>query len=296
MNAKKTAVKVMAAGALPAAMFPTLAGADAHLRFAHAVPGAGEGRLVKLGGKHPQTLGSARFGTESAYRGVVAGATKLGLVVGGKVVSTVSAHLKDGAHYSVIALAPSSGPKLVVVPDGRGRRGVARVRVIHAAPELGSPNVIVDGKVVAKSFHFGAISPYLTLKPGKHAFSAMQPKSKMAVLSASGVPVADGSATTVLVVGTRGQKTRFVLTADPSAPRRSTTGGAGKASAPGAGGDVHVVRSGESLWSIARTRLGRGATNAAIAREVLRVWNINASHVPSGDPDLILPGLRLKLA
>jgi Domain of unknown function (DUF4397) len=225
----------------------------------------------------------------------VAGPFRLGLRVGGKIVSTVKARLADGAHYTVLALAPASGPKLVVVPDGTGKAGTARVRVIHAAPELGSPNVVVDGKTVARGFRFGAISPYFALTPGKHSFAAMRPKVSMPVLSASDVPLAAGSATTILVVGTRGQKTRFVLTHDPSA---STTKVSAKkaAPAPTGSGTVHVVHSGESLWTISADHLGKGASNAQIANEVLRVWNLNKANVVSGDPNLILPGLRLRLA
>lgn len=57
---------------------------------------------------------------------------------------------------------------------------------------------------------------------------------------------------------------------------------------------VHVVRRGESLWTIAADRLGRVAGNAAIAREVNRLWSLNADRIASGKPDLIMPGDRLR--
>lgn len=299
MDAKKTALKAVA-GALPVALVPGVAQSKTLVRFAHAVPGAGEGKLVELGGKTPQTVATATFGTESPYHGVLAGVRRLGLSVGGKIVSTVKARLSDHAHYSVIALAPSAGPKLMVLTDGRGQRGTAKVRVVHAAPEFGSPAVKVDGKAVLKSFKFEGVTPYLKLAPGKHSFAAQHMGEKMPALEADGVPLADGSATTVLVVGTRGQKTRFVLTHDQSAPRRSTAGRAhrtvSKATPAASDASIHVVKSGECLWSIARARLGRSASNAAVAREVLRIWNVNGAHVPSGNPNVIVPGLRLKVA
>lgn len=297
MDAKRSALKAFAVGILPAAIFPGLAAAKAELRFAHAVPGAGEGQLVVLGTGQPKDVGNAAFGQESSYRAVIAGPFRFGLRVGGKIVSTVKARIADGAHYTVIALAPSTGPKLVVIPDESGKPGTARVRVVHAAPELGSPDVQVDGKTVAHGFRFGAISPYLSLTPGKHAFAAMRPPAKMPLLAASGVPLAAGSATTILVVGTRGQKTRFVLTHDPSAARTSTTKASASRPAPTSSAPgVHVVRSGECLWTIAAAHLGGHPSNAAIAAEVQHVWNMNASRVASGDPNVILPGLRLRLS
>lgn len=64
-----------------------------------------------------------------------------------------------------------------------------------------------------------------------------------------------------------------------------------------AGSSVHVVKSGDSLWTVARQELGgtERPTNARIAREVDRLWSINAASVATGDRDLIYPGQRLKL-
>ena len=59
--------------------------------------------------------------------------------------------------------------------------------------------------------------------------------------------------------------------------------------------DEHVVRAGECLWSIARDQLGAGATPAAIARMVNRLWELNADRIATGDPDLIVTGTTLEL-
>ena len=56
-----------------------------------------------------------------------------------------------------------------------------------------------------------------------------------------------------------------------------------------------MVRSGESLWSIAADRLGPGATNAETAREVQRLWDLNADTIGTGDPDLLIAGQKLRL-
>ncbi|MBS1861127.1 MAG: LysM peptidoglycan-binding domain-containing protein [Actinobacteria bacterium] len=67
--------------------------------------------------------------------------------------------------------------------------------------------------------------------------------------------------------------------------------------APGAlqGHRSHTVRPGESLWSIATALLPPGAGNADIAREVRRLWRLNADRIGTGDPNLILVGTELRL-
>lgn len=57
----------------------------------------------------------------------------------------------------------------------------------------------------------------------------------------------------------------------------------------------HVVRPGESLWSIAADLLGDRATVARVAREVDRLWELNDERIRTGDPDLLFAGTRLML-
>jgi hypothetical protein len=57
----------------------------------------------------------------------------------------------------------------------------------------------------------------------------------------------------------------------------------------------HVVQPGESLWSIARDLLGRDASAAAVAREVNKLWERNASRIGTGDRDLLIAGTKLVL-
>jgi len=58
---------------------------------------------------------------------------------------------------------------------------------------------------------------------------------------------------------------------------------------------VHVVRSGETLWSIASGLLPREAPDARVAHVVDQLWRLNAGAIASGDPDVILPGQALRL-
>jgi nucleoid-associated protein YgaU len=62
-----------------------------------------------------------------------------------------------------------------------------------------------------------------------------------------------------------------------------------------AGDRVHIVRPGESLWSIAADVLGERTTVARVAREVNRLWELNDDRIGSGNPDLLFAGTRLTL-
>ena len=57
----------------------------------------------------------------------------------------------------------------------------------------------------------------------------------------------------------------------------------------------HVVARGESLWSIASALLGPRATAATIAVEVDRLWALNRARIGTGDPDLLMAGVRLRV-
>jgi peptidoglycan hydrolase-like protein with peptidoglycan-binding domain len=54
---------------------------------------------------------------------------------------------------------------------------------------------------------------------------------------------------------------------------------------------TYEVRTGDSLWRIARSYLGRGVGAAEVAREAARLERLNAGRL--ADPDLLLPGQRL---
>jgi hypothetical protein len=61
------------------------------------------------------------------------------------------------------------------------------------------------------------------------------------------------------------------------------------------GHDFHVVRAGESLWSIATALLPGGASNGEIAVEVQQLWQLNKVRIGTGDPDLTFAGTVLRL-
>lgn len=64
---------------------------------------------------------------------------------------------------------------------------------------------------------------------------------------------------------------------------------------PTVSGDRYLVRSGDSLWSIAQRLAGLHASDARVAALVSRLWRLNASAIRTGDPDLLRPGTNLRL-
>ena len=62
-----------------------------------------------------------------------------------------------------------------------------------------------------------------------------------------------------------------------------------------AGARFHIVRPGESLWSIATALLGADASSAQVARKVERLWALNEQRIGTDNPDLLPIGTELKL-
>jgi hypothetical protein len=61
------------------------------------------------------------------------------------------------------------------------------------------------------------------------------------------------------------------------------------------GGSTRVVEPGQSLWAIAEGLFGGSASIAQVAFKVDRLWQLNADRIGTGNPDLIFPGLKLRL-
>jgi hypothetical protein len=66
-------------------------------------------------------------------------------------------------------------------------------------------------------------------------------------------------------------------------------------SAPGSSAPTRVIEPGQSLWTIAQGLVGRPASIAEVAFKVGRLWQLNANRIGTGNPNLIFPGLELRL-
>jgi nucleoid-associated protein YgaU len=189
---------------------------------------------------------------------------------------------------------------LHVYRDGSARPGIARLPVIHAVPELGSPNLVFDGQTVVRGFPYQAATPYLSVKPGVHRYAAKKPGD--GTLLKGTVNLEAGKAYTGLVVGSRGERVRVVAAIDddgtgskPRSTRRSTRRARSTKTSNRSARSTYTVRPGDSLWMIAKHGLRTGASNAAIWGRVVEIWNKNEIRISTGDPDLIYPGTRLRL-
>lgn len=239
------------------------------MRFVHAVPGAGQAELQISSPKGGGTsVGRAAFGEATPYRGVESGPIAWRLVGAGqgKVLATGRAMLRDGS-YTVVALTQGSGAALAFLRDQAGVPGAARLRLVHGAPELGAPDLRLDGRIVARGVRFTQATPYLLVRPGTHSVAVTPPGHASPVVRRDGIRLLAGEAATGLVLGTSGQRTRIValrdggsrasshrLSSRRAAPRASTP--ARRAAGGGAGARMVTVRRGDSLWSIAQRRLG----------------------------------------
>lgn len=307
MRSRRTPISLVLA-LFVVAGWPAQALAKAIGRFVHTVPGAGPVLLTLTGSNGTSPLGRAAFGEASPYGSIPTGSVAWQLTgADSKVFARGRARLGPGA-YTIVAVRHRTGVALRFFRNVAGARDGARVRLIHAAPELGAPDLRLGDRLVARNVPFGRATPYLKVAPGVYTVAATAPHSTDSVVSRSGVRLAPGTSSTGLVVGTAGERARIVVFADrtlPAAPAHPPRA-AEKASAarpratiahraPAAGHSAHsvAVHRGDSLWSIARRQVGAGASNERVQQEVRRLWAANARKVGTGDPNLIFPGQHL---
>ena len=159
-------------------------------------------------------------------------------------------------------------------------------------PSRAAHDHTVDGKTVAPDLKYQTATPYMSLEPGAHRYSANSPGTDM-MLSAC-VDLRAARAYTGLVVGSRGKRVRVALERRRPRRRGRCANRSGREHRRGTGD--YVVRPGDSLWAIARRGMGAGTSDAAVARYVVRIWNANERRIGTGNPDLIYPGTTLRLA
>ena len=84
------------------------------------------------------------------------------------------------------------------------------VRIIHAAPGIGTADVFVDGNVLLSSFQFASVTGYATVPPGPHKVQiALVGKGAGASVITQVLTVSPGAVFTVAALGT--QSTGFSL-------------------------------------------------------------------------------------
>lgn len=265
------------------------------VRFVHGVPGVGRATVDVDDGTGGQAVGTVGFAQSTAWHSIRSGRFRWTLQGGGKTLASGSASVGDGA-YDIVVLERQMKVWLGIYKTVAGKPGTSLVRVIHAAPELGAPELTVDGREAVRSLAYRQATPYVSLPPGAHTLGAMRPGDSTPLVSGAQMSVRPGKAYSAIVVGTRGQRVRVVSLVDRGAPlvRRSSSATPVSTHASGPSGSV-TVRAGDSLWAIARQLVGPHASNGAIERQLVAIWNLNQGRIGTGDPNLIFPGTQLKL-
>jgi Domain of unknown function (DUF4397)/LysM domain len=262
------------------------------IRFIHGVPGAGTATVDVDG----QSLGSIGFAQHTAWHSVRSGTFTWTLSGGGKTLAHGTNTVGNGA-YDIVVLEKGMKVVLGVYQAQAGKPGTSLVRVIHGAPEFGSPELEIDGKEAVKSLSYLQATPYVSLAPGTHSLSAMRPGDTVPLVSVPDVHLSAGVSYSAVVLGTRGQRVRVVELTDRGAPvsRPAAHSVATSPRSSGSGTAIVVVHPGDSLWAIARRQVGPAASNGAVQREVVEIWDLNVGRIGTGDPNLIFPGTRLHM-
>ncbi|GAC1316031.1 MAG: hypothetical protein NVSMB25_01020 [Thermoleophilaceae bacterium] len=175
------------------------------------------------GGLTTSAGGSSAFGQLTPYASAPAGAAEL--VVKG--VRT-AAMLAPGARYTVVDVAAGGRGSVRIYRDGDAKAGAARLRVVHVAPELGTPDIRLSGRVVAQALAFGRDTGYIDVTPGRYAEEVVARHGRSAIVSRQ-VVLQAGTATTAFITGTAGAKEGIVVGSDqtvtPGGPPKTGLGG-----------------------------------------------------------------------
>ena len=183
-------------------------------------------RKLSVGGS---TVGSAGFGQATDFAFVPAGNQQASLAVPGVGTLKSDVDLSAGGAYTIVALPKGKSAELKLFADGSPTAGKARLRLIHASAELGSPDAKLNGKTVAHMLKYGAATPYWTVSPGTYELEIQDPKSGDDVMDPQHVALSAGTSWTGVVVGGGGEKARTLLLSDlvsaPTAAPQSGFGG-----------------------------------------------------------------------
>jgi hypothetical protein len=198
------------------------ASAAATVRFVHAVPGGGPAALSVTVGVTGVSSSPASFGKAAGPLETRAGTGKLVLtsIEGSRVLARATQALEDGKRYTVVAMPKSSGSgaQLRIWEDGTPKPGEAELRAIHAAPELGSPDVRVGSRLVAEKLAYGQATGYVGIPPGTYDVYVTRPGGSGGALAMKrGVALTAGTATTAIVIGSSGAPTSILTLNDGTA-------------------------------------------------------------------------------
>ena len=180
---------------------------SAQVRVINARGGADAVSLEAAVGGQTVEIGAATpFGQASEFTEVPAGEAEFS----DGADSTAGEALAEGGSYTVVALPRNT---LQVLRNGKASGGEARLRIVHAAPELGTPDIRLGNRTIAQGVEFRAASKYLTFDPGSYPLAATKPNGGDAVFSEV-VALSAGTANTVVIAGSGGSPTQAIAVQD----------------------------------------------------------------------------------
>lgn len=204
----------------------------ASIRFVHAVPGSGPvAGTASVGGQARELASDVGFGEASPYREVPAGPVEISVTSGSgsDALAVTEEPLRAGRRYTAVVLGDGEA-ELRVFADGEPKDGLASLRVIHASPELGDPELRLGEEVLAGRIAYQDATPYRSVNPGSYVLTAGRAGGEGApIVESEELALNAGSATTAVLVGSAGEQARFAViddaTAAPGGPPDTGFGG-----------------------------------------------------------------------
>jgi hypothetical protein len=191
--------------------------ASAEVRFVNARGGPEPLQLeVSVAGQSTPAGDPLAFGDAGDHVTVPSGEARLSVVAGGDETATLDKVLADAGSYTIVAIPDGDeAAELVVLRDGTAAPGDSKLRVLHAAPELGDPDIRLGDRTLAEGLGFRSDTGYLKVDPGSYELAVAGPDGGDPVLDMP-IALAAGTASTVVVAGTGGSEARLIELTDDS--------------------------------------------------------------------------------
>jgi hypothetical protein len=182
---------------------PASADSPAFVRVVHASPDIGTADVFLDGTK---VLSNFQFGTVTDYVTIPPGPHKVQIALIGKgigaAVLTQTLAVQSGIAYTVAAIGTNSGDlSLKVFTDNNLlSTGIAKVRVYHLAPGIGSENFFNGNNMIVSALDYPDASNYLSLTAGSYTFNVTATQSNASLPPVS-VTLKANTVTSIFSVG-----------------------------------------------------------------------------------------------
>jgi hypothetical protein len=174
---------------------------QAQLRVLHASPDAPNVDVYVDGAK---VLANVPYPTVSQYLSVPAGQHRIQVDAAGTTTTVidVSPTLAANDAYTAIAAGFLANIEALLATDetSAAASGQVRLRVIHASPDAGPVDILVNGQVVLSNVAFGTISSYLSVPAGTYTIQVNAAGTSTTAITAS-VTLASGANYSAVAIG-----------------------------------------------------------------------------------------------